>query len=173
MFGSIGRLISLGLLVLFVGAWLLACGPLSPAAAAEDVKFEVTVNQVGDQDEEQVKTAPTKTPTAPEHWALSHGESINVRCGVKALIEGDPAGKLDIGNNGPDSIELDCLPPFGGYSGISAIEGDEYWMLPVGGKAYVLCGEVGESLSGPAGEFAIRILGVDVVKLSCNPPFGQ
>lgn len=165
MFGStFGRLISLGLLVLLVGVGLLACVPLSSPAAAEDVKFEVTVNQDGDLNEEM--------KTAPQYWSLSHGESARVRCGGKALIEGDPAGKLDIGNNGPDSIELNCLPPFGGYSGLPAIEG-EHWELPVGGKAYVLCGEVGESLSGPAGEFVIRILGVDVVELSCNPPFGQ
>ncbi len=164
----ITRIAQLALLVMIAMGALILFMPLFPAAA-NNVRLEVPVDHVGGTVAEEAKTAPTKMPTAPGFWALSHGESVNVRCGTVALIEGDPAGKLDIGNNGPDSIELNCLVPFGGFSGLPAIKGVEHWELPVGGKAYVLCGEVGESLSQPAGEFDIRILGVDVVKLTCNP----
>lgn len=153
--------------LLGVVAWLIACAPSAPAAA-DEMRFEVTVSEVDDAVAEEAKTAPTATPPPPDqHWLLAVGETASLLCGEIPKAEGIPAGQLDIDLNGVDSVRFDCAPWEGGPSAAAAPgETDQHWLLRHNQKGYALCG--GTSLDGiPAGQWAFKVNGVDVVEATC------
>ncbi len=150
---------------LLVALFVLVACTASGSAAADEMRFEVAIV---DAAAEEAKTAPTATPQPPDqHWLLTVGETASLLCGEIPKAENIPAGQLDIELNGVDSVAFDCTPWEGGPNAAAAPgETDQHWLLRHNQKGYALCG--GTSLDGiPAGQWAFKVNGVDVVEATC------